>query len=99
MTYERTDDAHQLARARLGRAERAGDVATSPRVRHGEDRRLAAAGGQLLDDGKRDRLAVRPRGELLDLGGEVADVLPDGLDERAAGVAVGGRAEPRELLA
>ncbi len=84
---------------RLRRAERAGDVAASPRVGDGEDRRLGAADGELLDDGTRDRLAVRPRGELLDLGGEVADVLPDGLDERAAGVAVSGRAEPRELLA
>ena len=77
----------------------AGDVAAPPRVRDGEDRRLGAADGELLDDGARDRLAVRPRRELLDLGREIADVVPDRLDERAARVAVGRRTEPRELLA
>jgi hypothetical protein len=107
VAHERGDDPDQLTRARpvraleqrLGRAEGARDVATSPRIRHGEDRRLGTADGELLDSGARDRLAVRPGRELHDLGGEVADVVSDSLDERAAGVAIGGRAEPRELLA
>ena len=77
----------------------AGDVTASPRVGHGEDRRLGSAHGELLDDGARDLFPVRPRRELLNLGGEVANVLADRLDERPACVAVGGGAEPRELLA
>src|SRR5262249_4605447 len=104
---ERADDPHQLARAgavrafeqRLRRAEGARDVTASPRVRDGEDRRLGSADRELLDDGARDLLAVRPGGELLDLGREIADVVSDRLDERSAGVAVGGRVKPRELLA
>src|SRR5579871_824072 len=93
---EGADDSHELSRARavraleqgLGLAESGGDVATSPGVRDREDRRLGPADGQLFDDGTCDRLPVRPRRELLNLGGEIADVVADGLDERATGVAV-----------
>src|SRR5581483_4716224 len=99
---ERGDDPRELARPRpvrpleqrLGGAERRRDVPASPRVGDGEDRRLGAADGELLDDRARDLLAVRPRRELLDLGGERADLVPDRLDESAARVAVGGGAEP-----
>ena len=84
---------------RLGRAERRRHVAPSPGIGNREDRRLGPPDRELLDDRARDRLAVRPRGELLDLGGEVADVVADRLDERTARVAVGRSAEAGELLA
>ena len=100
---ERGDEPDQLAGARpvraveqrLGGAKRRGDVSPPPRVGHREDRRLGPSDGELLDGGTRDRLAVRPCRELLDLGREVADVLPDRLDERATSVSVGGAAKPR----
>jgi hypothetical protein len=44
------------------------------------------------------KIGVSARPELLDLGGEVAHVVSDGLDERAAGVAIDRSAEARELL-
>ena len=84
---------------RLGRAQRRGDVPPAPGVGDREDRRFGPPDGELLDRRARDLLAVRPRRELLDLGGEIADIVPDRLDERAARVAVDGRVEARELLA
>ena len=106
MPYERGDEADQLARPRavraveqgLGGAECRRDVSATPCVGDREDRRLGASDRELLDVHACDLLAVGPGRELLDLGGEIADVVSDGLDERTAGVTVGGRAEARELL-
>ena len=84
---------------RLGRAERRAHVAAAPGVGEREDGRLGPADGELLDRRARDRLAARPGRQLLDLGSKVAEVVADRFDEGAAGIPVGRRAEPRELLA
>ena len=106
MVHEQADEARQLDRTRtigalqprLGGGKDRGDVAAAPRVGEREDRRLGAAGGELLDLLDADRIAVRPCCELLDLGRELVEAVAHELDERAAGVAVGLRADPRELL-
>jgi hypothetical protein len=83
---------------RLCRAKRRGHVPSPPGVGDGEDRSLGASDRQLFDACPSDLLAVGPGREFLNLGCEIADIVTDSLDERAAGVTVGGRTEACELL-
>ena len=75
----------------------------TPRIGERERRHLAERHDELADGLPLERLAVRPRDELRDLVGEVVEVgvLPlrdDGVEQRAAEVAVDRDAVPRELL-
>ena len=106
MARDDPDDPRDRARPRVAGAleqrlrgpQDGGDVARTPRVGEGEARRLGPPRDERLDISLRHVLAARPRGELVDLGCELVQVVADQLDQRAAALRVGGRAAQLELL-
>ena len=83
---------------RLARLQRARGVALRPGVGERERRRLGERRDERLDLALADRLAAGPRRELVDLVGELVQVVADELDERGAGLGLGAGAGELELL-
>ena len=105
MRRQPPDEHVGLARAgraledRLAGAENRADVTAAPGVGEDEGGNICARSDEQLDLVLADLVVSGPDGELLDLGGELLQVVADELDQGAGGL--GGRLDPvaRELLA
>ena len=106
MVREDADDARNRLRAGIARSleqalrrmQDADHVPGAPGVGEGEVRRPGTRRDQPLDIGGGHALAGRPRRELVDLRGQLVEIVAHELDERPARLRLGGRAVELELV-